>query len=455
MKNQPKKQYSSFVKKNNKIEEMIYDPVEEKTAFVTILDGIVKTSDSIAVNEQSIYPLPPENKLVSNKVVLFPSCAEEFGSEKELLIDIQTFIHKYLEVSEFFEKISPFYILLTWVYDSFKELPYLRAIGDYGCGKSRFLKVLGSICYKPAFTAGATNPAPIFRIIDQFKGTLVIDEADMRFSDTNAEVVKILNNGFQTGMPVLRCANGEKNYEVESYDVFGPKIVATRERYEDKALESRFIVEQMDGKLSRKDIPINLDDTFDEEALKIRNKCLMWRLLNYGKKKIDTSLQDRTIEPRLNQVITPLISIIDDQDTKIELMEFVKKYNGELVSDRSMSYEAPILLAIIGLVKEGKDKITMEDIAERYNFGIVKGEKELSGRKVGIIVREKFGFRNERKNIGYVLDMGSYNSRIERLCNKYGFGSELVNLVNIVEGEVKDKFIEEMRDIGYKDLPNF
>jgi hypothetical protein len=44
--------------------------------------------------------------------------------------------------------------------------------------------------------------SPIFHTLDAFKGTLIIDEADFRFSDERAEIVKILNNGNVQGMPV-------------------------------------------------------------------------------------------------------------------------------------------------------------------------------------------------------------------------------------------------------------
>lgn len=451
-----KKQFRSLILDQGILWEMYYDPDTKTTGFVTIVGGVIKYVAQFECEGQIFHPFSADNGLVKNRVVLFPGHPEEYGNEVELLKDIQAFIHKYLEISPFFEKISPFYVLLTWCFESFKELPYLRAIGDYGCGKSRFLKVLGSICYKPSFTAGATNPAPIFRIINQFRGTLIIDEADMRLSDTNSEVVKILNNGFQVGMPVLRCGSGDQNYELESFDVFCPKIVGTRGRYEDKALESRFLVEHMDGRLTRNDIPLNLDDEFDREALAIRNKCLMWRLRNYGKKSLDTSFQDRTIEARLNQVITPLISVIEDRDVKKELMAFVCDYNQDLITDRGFSFEAPILQTIIGLVNSGKEGITMGLIAENYNMSLVRGEKELSSRKIGQIVRDKFGFRSDRKNVGHVLDLDSYHKQIARLCKKYGLENEQVNVVNVA-GESRGGFAEELEGMGLveRELPNF
>jgi len=272
MKKKSKIQNKSFFIYEGVPYEMVLDEVESVTKFVALSkNGEIEYREFFIEGENTVQPFPADSDLIKNKVVLFPSAPMEYGTEKELVEDIKVFIHRYLEVSPFFEKLTPFYVLFTWVYDHFKELPYLRAIGDWGCGKSRFLKVIGSICYKPMITPGATTVAPIFRLISQFKGTMVLDEADLRFSDTNVEIVKVLNNGFQYGMPILRCADGSKDYDIQAFDVFCPKIVATRNKFEDKALESRFLIEYMDGKLTRKDIPLNLDDNFDREAGKYLN----------------------------------------------------------------------------------------------------------------------------------------------------------------------------------------
>jgi hypothetical protein len=56
-----------------------------------------------------------------------------------------------------FRKIATYYILLTWVYDAFNELPYLRLRGDFGSGKTRALIVIGSLCYKSFFASGAST----------------------------------------------------------------------------------------------------------------------------------------------------------------------------------------------------------------------------------------------------------------------------------------------------------
>jgi len=452
MKKKQKTQYKSFVLYENLPYEMVFN---KETHFLTMKDGKEEIRESFTVGDTIIKPYPPESDLIKNKVVLFPSETMAYGTEKQLVEDIRTFIHKYLEISPFFERLAPFYVLFTWLYYHFKELPYLRAIGDYGCGKSRFLKVVGSISYKPMFTIGATTTAPIFRIINQFRGTLVLDEADLRFSDTNVEIIKILNNGFQEGMPILRCADSAQDYDIKAYNVFCPKIIATRNRFADKALESRFLIEYMDGGLTRDDIPLNLDDEFDKEALEIRNKCLMWRLLNYGDVKKENIIIDRSIQPRLNQIISPLGAIIKDEEVKNELIIFIKEYSKELITDQGMSFEAPILETIINLMNENDGDITMKSISERYNNEcLVKGDKELSARKIGSIVRDKFRFKTTKTRDGYIILKDSYVKNIDRLCGRYGTDREHVNIVNVTEGSNKE-FKQELKELGYKDLPSF
>src|SRR3546814_613772 len=163
-------------------------------------------------------------------------------------------------------------------------MPYLRFRGDVGTGKTRALTIIGSLCYKPFFASGASTVSPLFHTLDAFRGTLVIDEADFRFSDEKAEIVKILNNGNVKGLPVLRTMQtDQREFNPRAFQVFGPKIVAARGSFEDRALESRFLTEEMGQRRPRRDIPINLPDAHREEALVLRNKLLLYRFRHWHK----------------------------------------------------------------------------------------------------------------------------------------------------------------------------
>src|SRR5262249_21524151 len=197
-----------------------------------------------------------------------------------------------------FETIASSSVLMTWLYEDFNELPYLRVRGDPGSGKTRFLLTVGALCYKPIFASGASTVSPIFHILDAFRGTLIIDEGDFRWSDEKADIVKILNNGNVKGIPVLRTEeSAQREFNPRAFQVFGPKLVATRGYYADRALESRFITEEMGSGRLRTDIPINLPSAYREEALRIRNKLLLYRFRNVGKLTADPRLIDPAIEP--------------------------------------------------------------------------------------------------------------------------------------------------------------
>jgi len=125
--------------------------------------------EQVEIDGRKYIPLPATYNLVEKGVILFPSLAAPYESEEEILNEIRTFIHKYLDISEIFEQIATYYVLFTWMFDRFNEVPYLRALATFGSGKSRFLQAVGILCYKPTFTGGATTPSPIFRIINEVK----------------------------------------------------------------------------------------------------------------------------------------------------------------------------------------------------------------------------------------------------------------------------------------------
>src|SRR5208337_1638062 len=312
----------SAVLQDGTLIEMVYRPEERRTLLCVSTEGQVRYETNITHDGKRLVPYSPENNLLKNEVVLFPSEATPYETEQALVAEIRQFIHRYVDVSPLFEEIASYYVLFTWVYDAFNELPYLRLRGDTGTGKTRFLLTAGSLCYKPIYASGASTVSPLFRILDSVRGTLIIDEGDFRFSDEKAEIVKILNNGNARGFPVLRSESvNSREFSPRAYAVFGPKLVSTRGFFQDRALESRCLTEETGGQRLRDDIPLNLTAEYQREALAIRNKLLMFRIRNFGRRAIDATLVDRSIEPRLSQIFVPLLSVIEDAEARRALRD--------------------------------------------------------------------------------------------------------------------------------------
>ena len=402
--------------------EMLYRPDERRTAFAVWQGGAWREERSILVNAHRLVPYSPRNNLLLNEVVLFPSEPEEYGSEEALISEIQTFIHRYVQMSSLYERIASYYVLLSWVYDRFNELPYLRLRGDPGSGKTRFLLTVGSLCYKPIFASGASTVSPLFRILDAMRGTLIIDEGDFRFSDEQAEIVKILNNGNARGFPVLRSeaiSGNRQEYSPRAYAVFGPKLVATRGYFKDKALESRCLTEEMGQYRLREDVPINLPATHKDEALRLRNKLLLFRFQTYHRRGVGENLVDRTIEPRLNQVFVPLLSIIEDSQARKDLRELARDYNRELIADRGMDVEAQVLEIIRDIQKSG-GRLSVKEITswltDRYGDDY---DRRITPRWVGSVLRRRLLLKTQKSRGTYVIPPYE-QQKLNLLFERYG-----------------------------------
>lgn len=403
--------------------ELVYNPGRRRT-FLAVFDaGRWTLQDRVTTSGGiTLVPFSPNNNLIANEAVLLPSEPRIYGTEEKLLGEIQNLIHRYVDLSPTFEKIATHYVILTWLHDAFNELPYLRLRGDFGSGKTRALLTIGSLCYKAFFASGASTVSPIFHTLNAFRGTLILDEADFRFSDEKAEIVKILNNGNVRGMPILRTMmNRQREFNPQAFQVFGPKIVATRSSYDDKGLESRFITEEMGPHELRPDIPINLPETMKEEARELRNKLLLYRFHRRFETKLDESLIDPKLEPRLNQILVPLLSVVGDSKLREDLRSIASEIQAGLVAERGLLVEAQVLEILAELMTTSEQAfVPLADVTvgliERYG---AEYERPITNRWVGGILRRRLNLRTYKSHGVYVVP-ATERAKIEALCARYG-----------------------------------
>ncbi|HEY6141244.1 MAG TPA: hypothetical protein VI670_26100 [Thermoanaerobaculia bacterium] len=403
--------------------EMVYDPAGRHTRFVVGSGDEWRYEETVDVSpSERLVPYSATNNLVKHGVVLFPSEPADYGDDAALVARIRDFVRRHVEVSEDYELIATYYILFTWVYDAFHEVPYVRVRGGYGSGKTRFLLTVGSLCRLPIFASAASTVSPIFRLLDAFRGTLILDEGDFRFSDEKAEVVKILNNGNAKGFPVLRTeVSPKKEFDPRAYNVFGPKIVATRGFFQDRALESRCVTEDMRGGAIRNDIPINLDERFHEEARSIRNHLLLYRLRHFKDARAEVRAGARDLEPRLQQIFGPLVSVIRDASERERVTAYIGRVNEELVEERSEAAEAQVLQVIRDLVARGPEaRLAIQDITREFvrRYGD-EYERRVTPRWIGSLVRRRLGLKPSRSTGIFTLGPEEV-ARLASLYKRFG-----------------------------------
>lgn len=413
----------SDVLEDGTIVELVYRPEHRATLLATSVAGRWTLATHVDVpGGHQLVPFSPNNNLIKNEVVLLPAEPRIYGAEQELVSEIVAFIHRYADLSPTFEQVASYYVLLSWVYDAFNDLPYLRLRGDFGTGKTRSLLTIGSLCYKPFFASGASTVSPIFHTLNAFRGTLIFDEADFRFSDERSEIVKILNNGNMRGMPVLRTVmNRQREFNPQAFHVFGPKIVATRGRYEDRALESRFITEETGARPLRNDIPINLPPTFKDEARELRNKLLLYRFRRRHEIELNPALADPKLEPRLNQIMLPLLSVVSDPRLRSELRNAAEHAQNSIIAERGLLMEAQVLEILVDLMlSTSRQVVPVADITmgiiDRYG---PEYDRPISNRWIGSVLRTKLNLRTYKSHGVYVVPM-TERGKVEMLCRRYG-----------------------------------
>lgn len=409
--------------RDGRIVELVFDPAAKRTQFAVSGEGGISLVPFVDLDDGSrLVPISAQNNLIKHRAVLLPERSEPFDSVPQLLSEITGYIDSYVDLSDRFRKIAAAYVLLTWVYDAFNELPYLRLRGDFGSGKTRGLMVIGSLCYKAFFASGASTVSPIFHTLDTFRGTLVFDEADFRFSDERTELVKIFNNGNAKGFPVLRTAvTVKREFDPRAFNVFGPKIVAMRRSFEDQALESRFLTEEMGQRHLREDIPINLPDTQKDEARSLRNRLLMYRFQTLRLIRVDAALVDPSLSPRLNQILVPLLSIIDDEGLREDMRDTVRLFDEALYAERSASAEAGVLDILADLLKnDSRSTIPLSEITAAFveRFG-PEYDRPITGRFIGGILRRRLHLVSYKSHGVFVLP-ASERAKVDQLCIRYG-----------------------------------
>jgi len=416
----------SFASTEGTMVESIQDE-NGSTRLAISNDGEVHLADHWEYGDARYVPIRSTHNLLKHGAIKLPGPPVPYSSPAELLADIEAYSRRYVSLSDTFAKVAAAYVLLTWVHDAFNELPYLRFRGDYGSGKTRALIVFGSICYKGFFASGASTVSPIFHTLDAFKGTLIFDEADFRFTDEKAELVKILNNGNVKGFSVLRTqVTASKEFEPRAFTVFGPKIVGMRGAYEDKALESRFLTAEMSGQRLSADIPISLPADQEQEARELRSKLLMYRFCERNKTAVDPALADPFLEPRMNQVLLPLLSVAPAAEVQRAIRGYADQVQETALSDRLNSTEGQLLSVIAAALASGaKGSLPLKTIVTAFteHFG-GEYDRPITHRFLGNVLRNRLGLPLY-KTAGVVAVSLKDMPRIEALLARYGISESM------------------------------
>lgn len=288
--------------------------------FAWLEGNQVQFAESVEIDEETIYPqsLPVDNVRKSKFIISIPE-KEELEQAVVLSADdlfklIIEHMKTYLDALDSDIELFVYFALFTWYYKKGSTVPYLRFIGDLGTGKSRFMSVVGDLCFYTVTATGSSSIAGLIRINEDWHGTMRVDAADLEGDESN-KTITFFNTGFQDDKPFIKANTNQNNSrKVDIYDPFCPKLIAMRKPFRDMATESRCLSYSMQP-MSRKGeekIDINLAQKYRQEANKLRALIARFVMKNWHLVTEDNCIQYKhlDLEPRLKQLAYPLSIIL-------------------------------------------------------------------------------------------------------------------------------------------------
>jgi hypothetical protein len=177
----------------------------------------------------------------------------------ELLNSIADAIRLYVVLSDHARDTTALWVLHCYLLNRFSVSPRLAVNSPVrGCGKTTLLDVLGRLVLKPLSSANVSTSV-IFRVVEAFQPTLLIDEGDAFLRD-NDELRGILNSGHRKGGAVLRNVGDE--HEPRSFSTYAACAVALIGRLPE-TLHDRSVVIDLKRRLPKETIRTFRSDKAD------------------------------------------------------------------------------------------------------------------------------------------------------------------------------------------------
>ncbi|GAI72130.1 unnamed protein product, partial [marine sediment metagenome] len=159
-----------------------------------------------------------------------------------LATEIDAFIKSYLEMP----LDSDYLVLAMWVFhtyliEKFNTTPILYFYGVKETGKSRAGEVLSELAFRAQRLTSLTE-ATLFRSVELFKPSLIIDEIKLLGKGGNQGLADLIKTTYKRGLKVSRInLNKYGEDQIEYYDTFTPLVICTTESIPD-IIESRCIL---------------------------------------------------------------------------------------------------------------------------------------------------------------------------------------------------------------------
>jgi putative DNA primase/helicase len=159
----------------------------------------------------------------------------------ELLTELSRTFRRFIVLPDHADSALALWVTLTYFADVANVAPMLAAISpEKRCGKTSLLALLNRLAHRP-LAASSISPAALFRAVEKWSPTLLIDEADS-FLRENEELRGVLNSGHTRDTAFVIRTVGD-DHEPRRFSTWGPKAIALIGSLPDTLTDRSIVVE--------------------------------------------------------------------------------------------------------------------------------------------------------------------------------------------------------------------
>ncbi len=285
------------------------DPLQElenkKQQLIACIQELAKLDDikitlalgevakRFGVSKDKILALVSEQK--QGQLVAEIEPYHEPVTHDEIYTALYLLVHEHMAIDEPLKVAFVLWVIFTYLTDisDFAPIAWITA-PERQCGKSTLLGLFERVVNKPMAFNNITQ-AVLYRVMEQFKPTLLIDEIDTSLKDKN-ELLGIVNAGYSRHASNVPRMNQDKGGIVEKFDVFGAKVFSG--------------IGEMKGTFASRAIRFELRRKTNSDKVKRFNKrTLPYETTNELQRKVKRWAVDN--RQAVQAVQTPLLQIND------------------------------------------------------------------------------------------------------------------------------------------------
>jgi hypothetical protein len=361
-------------------------------------------------------------------------------SEERLFNEIRQFFLDHLDVAnESLYDVYSCFVMASWRLEDFTVVPYLFFLGPMSSGKTRALECFHRLCYR-SIMATSMSAASLFRALEAWHPTLLLDETEIYNRENMVEVLALLNSGYRKGQYAIRVEKVEQgSLQIAMFDTFGFKVLAGTEELA-ATLQSRCIITSMSKAVRQ--IRLFVDE---EKAQELRDKLLMYRFKKLGKNLESLEPEGLSQNARVIELFISLIQVAPTPEIRQRLLACLKGIARTQLEEEQVGIEARVFDAVQKCQEQVEDgKLTTATVAGTFNEGLAEKEQatvRLIGRKLRAL-----GF--ERCRVGKKGQAGLHwdSKLVDRLRMRYRLPTPEVPSVTSetsVTSATTDKTIQE------------